>query len=122
MKIHRTKTLGFALLLAGLALCTAGLWLLLSPAQYQATVQIRIEPQIISDIGLSGPARDSSVYDPYFIQVEFEVIQSQVVLSKVVDALNLNVEWGKSYAGGSQLKTVDTVRLLSRNDSVEPSF
>lgn len=44
MQILRTKILGLTLLLGGLVLCGAGLWLLLSPAQYQATVRIKREP------------------------------------------------------------------------------
>lgn len=114
METHRTKILGFVLLLAGFTLCAIGLRLLLEPAQYQATVRIRVASDATSIIGLSGPPRDPSEYDPYFIQIELEVIQSQVVLSKVVEALNLNVEWGKRYAGGGPLKTVDVVILLRR--------
>jgi uncharacterized protein involved in exopolysaccharide biosynthesis len=92
MKIHRTKILGFTLLLAGLALCGAGLWLLLSPAQYQATARIKLELDA-GDIMGNGQGMP---YDPYFIQTEFEVMQSQIVLGKVVEALNLNAEWGKN--------------------------
>ena len=114
MENHRTKILGFALLLAGLTLYAVGLRLLLGPAQYQATVKIRIEPDTIADTGPFVPTRGSSWYDPYFIQTEFEVIQSQIVLSRVVEALNLNVEWGKRYAGVRQLKTIEVVNLLKR--------
>jgi uncharacterized protein involved in exopolysaccharide biosynthesis len=46
-----------------------------------------------------------AAYDPYFIQTEFEIIQDRVVLGKVIEALNLNVEWGKKYFGGETLKT-----------------
>ena len=119
MEIRRTKILGFTLLLAGLALCAAGLWLLLSPAQYRATARIKVEPEVIdiarlrNDIaGLGGPARDPSVYDPYFIQTEIEVIQSEAVLRKAVEFLRLNAEWGEKYAGGNPLKTVESIKLL----------
>jgi len=40
-------------------------------------------------------------YDPYFIQTEFELIQSEVILGKVIEELNLNVEWGKKYNAGN---------------------
>ncbi len=112
MKIHRTKILGFALLLAGLALCAAGFWQLLSPAQYQAVVRIALEP----DSALATPHE----YDPYFLQIEFEVIQSEVVLDKVVEGLNLNEEWGRKYAGGNKLKTVETISLLKRRMNLRP--
>jgi len=118
MEIHRTKILGCALLLFGLVLCGVGFWLLLGPAQFEATVKIRIRPDVIADpVPLDAPVHDPC-YDPYFIQTEFEIIQSQVVLSKVVETLNLNVEWGKSHAGGNQLKTVDAVNLLRRRMSL----
>jgi uncharacterized protein involved in exopolysaccharide biosynthesis len=112
MENHRTKILGFAFLLAGLTLCAFELWVLLGPTQYQATVKIRIRPDVIAD---PAPV-DAPAYDPYpyFIQTEFEVIQSPVVLSKVVETLNLNVEWGKRYGGGRQLKTDEVVNLLKR--------
>jgi len=44
-----------------------------------------------------GIRRRSAVYDPYFIQTEFEIIQSQLVLNSVIDKLKLNVAWGKKY-------------------------
>jgi uncharacterized protein involved in exopolysaccharide biosynthesis len=114
METLRTKILGFALLLAGLALCGAGLWLLLSPAQYQATVRIKSE---FDGIGINGPV---NVYDPYFIQTEFQIIQSSYVLSNVVQSLNLNVEWGKKYGDGNPLETVKTIKLLQRRMNLEP--
>ena len=40
-------------------------------------------------------------YDPYFIQTEFEVIQSEVrFFTNVIDNLDLNREWGKKCSGG----------------------
>jgi len=118
MEIHRTKILGCALLLFGLVLCGVGFWLLLGPAQFEAAVKIRIRPDVIADPApLDAPVQDPCC-DPYFIQTEFEIIQSEVVLSKVVKTLNLNVEWGKSHAEGNQLKTVDAVNLLGRRMSL----
>jgi uncharacterized protein involved in exopolysaccharide biosynthesis len=112
MGFHRTNILGFALLLAGLALCGAGLWLLLSPAQYQATARITLEPDSIPPEG--------AVYDPYFIQAEFEVFQSPSVLSNVVESLNLNVEWGKKHGNGSPLETAKTIKRLQWQMKIEP--
>src|SRR6266700_2110980 len=48
----------------------------------------------ISDRGMMGG------YDPYFIQTEFELIQSEVILGKVIKDLDLNAEWGKKYNAG----------------------
>jgi uncharacterized protein involved in exopolysaccharide biosynthesis len=110
MEIHRAPILGFTLLMAALTLCGVGLWLLLSPAQYRATAKIDLEPEP-GDINLKG--QDVS-YDPYFIQTSFEVIQSEAVLGKVVEALNLNVEWGKKYAGGGTWTTHESITILRK--------
>ena len=105
--------LGFTLLLAGLAVSGVGLWLLVSPAQYRAMTRIETNP-VLTDIPGN---RQGMSYDPYLIQTNFEIIQSEAVLGKVVAALNLNVEWGNKYGGGIPLKTVDTIeRLRQRMD------
>src|SRR3974377_2215077 len=74
------------------------------PESYSSTARIKIEPDIISDIpGVNtGGGGDVTYapYDPYFIQTAFEIIQDQVVLSKVIAKLDLNNEWGKRYNGG----------------------
>ncbi len=104
MNCKLTKRFGFAAFIIGLTLCGVGLRLLLSPAEYQTTT--RIKPEHEAEPGVfSGP---------YFIQTEFEVIWSDLLLGRVVEALNLNVEWGKKYAGGKRLKTSETVGLLRR--------
>ena len=45
-------------------------------------------------------------------QLEFQSIQSEAVLGKVINVLNLNQSWGKKYAGGSPLSTSETLALL----------
>jgi uncharacterized protein involved in exopolysaccharide biosynthesis len=110
------KIAGFTLLVAGLVLCGTGLWLLLSPAQYRATVRIELNPESrdVSDIG------QPVSYDPYFIQTEFEVIQSQLVLGKVIAALNLNVVWGKKYGGSRTLTTNECIAALKKHLRITP--
>jgi uncharacterized protein involved in exopolysaccharide biosynthesis len=97
--------------MAGLALCGVGLWLLFSPAQYRATASIQINPDV-TDINQIGQGMS---YDPYFIQTEFEVLQSQVVLGRVISSLNLNVEWGKRLSGGGTLTTNESIAILKRH-------
>jgi len=92
----------------------------LLPESYASTARIRIEPDTISDIrGVSGEV-PYAAYDPYFIQTEFEIIQDRVVLGKVIETLNLNVEWGKKYFGGETLKTPETMEFLKRRMSLMP--
>ncbi|MCX6923296.1 MAG: hypothetical protein NT154_08820, partial [Verrucomicrobia bacterium] len=59
-------------------------------------------------------------YDPYFIQNEFEMMQSDVILGKVIDALDLNQRWGNRYAGGGRLKTQETTHLLKSKLDLRP--
>ena len=92
------------------------------PESYASTARIRVERDI-SDI---IPARGTNVtivptdYDPYFIQTEFEVIQSELVLSNVISRLNLNVIWGKKYFAGETLKTTESMEILKGRINLMP--
>ena len=97
MKSSSKKVFGRATVVVGLALCGIGAWLLIRPMEYQAKVRIQLEP----NINTSGSEES---YDPYFIQTEFELIQSEAVLGNVIEALNLNVEWGKNTREAGHLK------------------
>lgn len=59
-------------------------------------------------------------YDPYYIQTEFEVIPSEVILGKVITDLHLNKEWGKKFANGETLKTKETMQLLKSRLDLRP--
>jgi uncharacterized protein involved in exopolysaccharide biosynthesis len=102
MKHCMKKCLGIGAIIAGLASAGLGPWLLLHPAMYQATARVLVKhtsnPNVFSD--------------SYYIETEFPVIDSQFILGRVVEALNLDVEWGRKYAGGITLKTPETVHLL----------
>jgi succinoglycan biosynthesis transport protein ExoP len=92
----------------------------LLPESYASTARIRIESDAVQDVsGMSGTVT-MTPYDPYFIQTEFEIIQDRVVLGKVIEALNLNVEWGKKFNGGETLKTPETMEFLKRRMSLMP--
>lgn len=113
MPSHSKQILGVALLIVGLALCGFGLSLLLQPAQYAATARINVEKEPPAD----GP--DYS-YDPYFIQTEFEVLQSQLVLGIVITNLDLNEVWGRKYFHGATLKTSETMAIIKRRLNLAP--
>lgn len=116
MEISPKKLLGFSLLLVGLLWCGLGLWLMLSPAQYQATARIEMNTDSF-DIPPNGQGMS---YDPFFIQAEFDAIQSQVVLGKVANSLNLNVVWAKKYAGGGTLATNEVIAILKNHLHLAP--
>jgi polysaccharide biosynthesis transport protein len=93
------------------------------PESYSSTARIKIEPDTIADIqpvASGGGEGTYAPYDPYFIQTAFEIIQDQVVLSKVIAKLDLNTEWGKRYNGGTPFPTPITMNMLKRRLSLDP--
>jgi hypothetical protein len=81
------------------------------PDTYASTARIKLDTAVSS----------TNAFDPYFLQTEFEVIKSEVVLDRVIEKLDLNVVWGKKYNQGEPLKTADTypkpigITLAKRN-------
>jgi capsular polysaccharide biosynthesis protein len=84
------------------------------PESYASTARMKVEPD-----ASAGPSQPP-VYDPYFLQTTFEIIQSKIILEPVIQKLNLNEKWGKKYNGGLELKTADTLQLLKRRLDLEP--
>ncbi len=111
MGIGPKKFIGFSLMLAGLASCSVGLWLLLSPAEYLATARIEINPDP-TDAIQNGQAMSFYLNSAL---TNIEVIQSAIVLGKVADALNLNVLWGRKYNGGGMLATNESIAILKKH-------
>ena len=90
------------------------------PVSYSSTAQINIEPDSNSDISpMSGQGSTSTVYDPYFLQTQLEILQGPTVLNRVVEALNLNAVWGKRY-GVDTFKTSETVDFLKNQIGLSP--
>ena len=87
------------------------------PESWSSTVRIAVEKDV-SDITPLGFAQNTSQFDPFFIQTEFEKIRSKKVLHKVIEKLNLNEKWGERYNNGSPLKTSETFDYLSRKIDV----
>ena len=89
------------------------------PESFSSTARIKIEHDH-SDIPGMAERGAPGGYDPYYIQTELEVIQSELVLGKVIDNLDLNKEWGKKYANGERLKTPETLALLKSRMDLRP--
>jgi hypothetical protein len=79
-----------------------------------ARVRIGSNPQF--SYGESRPTRD----DPYYIQTEFQVIESEIILKPVVEKLILNTEWGKKYSAGTPFKTSESIHLLKSRMDLRP--
>jgi uncharacterized protein involved in exopolysaccharide biosynthesis len=67
--------------------------------------------------GASSLANNVTVFDPYFIQTEFERLKSKELLYRVIDDLGLAKRWGQQYqvAGGLQPQEAYAI-LLRRVD------
>jgi capsular exopolysaccharide synthesis family protein len=89
------------------------------PESFASTAKIKVE----NDGGIiqgSLMQAANGPYDPFFIQTTFEIMQSQLVLSNVISAMNLNDVWGKKYFNGETLKTSETMEILKGRMALAP--
>ncbi len=115
--IRIRKTIILAVFL--LVVITATLVTFILPESFSSTARIKIERDQSDITGLADRG-GLMPYDPYFIQTEFELIQSEVILGKVIEDLDLNNVWGKKYANGDRLKTPETIALLKGRIDLRP--
>ena len=88
------------------------------PQYYAGTTRIKIDADTGDIPELTGTT-SYVPYDPYFIQTEFEIIQDQIVLGKVIQTLNLNEKWGQKYNGGEPFTTEETMNMLGKRMSLD---
>lgn len=104
---------GLALLGVGLVFILLGIYLNLQTPMYQATVRIKVAPETSAQIGAENGKITVTMSDPYLIQNVFEEIQSEPVLTKVIEDLGLAHEWGKRYnLAESPHKTAEIIAFL----------
>src|SRR5260221_13333241 len=115
IRIRKTVILAVFLLVV----ITATLVTFILPESFSSTARIKVEHDV-SDVAGMSERQAMGGYDPYFIQTEFEVIQSEIILGKVIQDLALNKEWGKKYAGGEILKTTETIGVLKARMDLRP--
>ena len=111
---------GLALLGVGLMLITVGIYLNMIPARYSAEARVNLEFGQGESDKSESQKEISTNYDEGFVPTEFEFIQSRFVLSKVVEALHLDRDWGKKYGNGEKLKMDDAIGLLKRQIKLFP--
>jgi len=117
IRIRKTVIISVFLLIS----ITATVVTFILPESYSSTARIVINPDSGDITGMGGmPSSAYLPYDAYFIQTEFEIMQSEKVLGRVIEALDLNNEWGKKLNGNVPLKTEDTMQLLKRGMSLSP--
>ncbi|MDW7979797.1 MAG: polysaccharide biosynthesis tyrosine autokinase [Verrucomicrobiales bacterium] len=102
-----------------LVLLTATVVTFLLPESFASVARIKVEREGYDIEPITGRPYQQG-YDPYFIQTEFEVIQSSVVLNKVIEALNLNEVWQKKFGLPEKLKTEESFGLLKRMINLRP--
>ena len=107
IKTWRLSPEGIVLLLVGAVFSSSCFFVLSRPNEYRAVARIRVHREV-------KVASSAGEHDPYFIQTEFEVIQSDLVLGKVIEKLDLASEWGKKRVAGNKLKPDETIGLLKR--------
>lgn len=107
---------GIILILAGFAIGIPGVYLLIARPYYEAVAEISVtsgNPEVQPG---GGALPDS----PYFLQTEFEVMRSPLILSNVVTDLRLDAEWGNRYAGGRKLTRDEAMNLLKQTLHLRP--
>src|SRR5512135_224253 len=88
IRIRKTVILAVFLLVV----ITATVMTFLLKPTYSSTAKIKIERDQTDITSLQGPTF-AGMYDPYFIQTEFEVMSSELILRPVVENLNLVNVW-----------------------------
>src|SRR4029077_4255294 len=114
IRIRKTVILAVFLLVV----ITATLVTFVYPESYASVARIKIERDVSDITPLNGSPALRLGYDPYFIQTEFEVIQSEVIVGKVVDDLALDKKWATP--GETPLKRDQAMAVLKNHMDLRP--
>ncbi len=116
IRIRKTVIIAVFLLVA----ITTTLVTFILPESFSSTVRIKVEKDAQDVAGLGERALSTS-FDPYWIQTEFETIQSKSVLHQVITNLNLNKKWAEKFKETGWLRTDLTFGILKRQIDVRQS-
>jgi capsular polysaccharide biosynthesis protein len=97
---------------------TATIVTFILPEAYASKARIKVEPP---PVNVAGQPASTGNYDPYFIQTEFAVMQSEKILDRVIERLDLNTVWQAKYNFPQKLKTSESRELLRRMIEVRPA-
>src|SRR6185503_14255332 len=86
IRIRKTVILAVFLLVS----LTATLVTFILPESFSSTVRIKVEKDTPDVEGISQSARYGGGFDPYWVQDQFETIQSKAILYTVITNLHLN--------------------------------
>ncbi|HOY56830.1 MAG TPA: polysaccharide biosynthesis tyrosine autokinase [Verrucomicrobiota bacterium] len=114
IRIRKTVILAVFLLVV---LTTTAVTFVLKPT-FMSTARIEVEKQPTDFDPFLRPQVQNQ-FDPYFIQTEFEKIQSKPILYKVIESLGLRKTWGERLK--SAVSEPEAYLLLRRNLDVRQS-
>jgi len=115
IRIRKTVILAVFLLVT----ITTTVVTLILPRSYSSEVRMAIEKDS-GDVGGIGFDRGPSPYDPFWIQTQFEKIQSRLILNQVITNLGLQRTWAEKFKK-DELPLEFTYQLLYRQLSVQQS-
>jgi len=110
LKRWRVSFEGIVFLLLSIALVIGGVLILSRANEYQAMARIKVH----RDVDSSPAGERQKPYDPYFIQTEFEVLQSEAVLRKVAESINPVRISQKELAGDEQSRLLGIINAIRR--------
>lgn len=90
------------------------------PETFSSSTRVRLSPRTDLQRATNTLLAGDTPMDSVSLQTELEVIQSEVVLTKVVEDLDINKEWGKRYNDGEKFKTSESVSILKARLHVRP--
>ena len=114
IRIRKTVILAVFLLVTITTTVVTFMW----PKSYASTVRMRVEKDA-PDVALMGERQYGGGYDPYWMQTEFETIQSKSILYQVITNLNLNKKWADKYGEETDLSTDITYQILKGSVDVQ---
>ncbi len=115
IRVRKTVILAVFLLVA----ITTTLVTFILPPTYASTARISVQKDA-TDISTMNNTPSYSGFDPYWVQTEFEKIQSKLILYDVITNLDLSRKWGEKFKQG-ELRTDDTYKILKGQIDVNQS-
>src|SRR6185369_10286846 len=113
IRIRKTVILAVFLLVA----ITTTLVTFVLPESFASTVRMKVEKDA-PDVGTLSGDRVASGFDPYWVQDQFETIQSKSILYTVITNLNLNKRWAEKLKEETDLRTEMTYLMLKNKIDV----
>ncbi len=114
IRIRKTVILAVFLLVA----LTTTLVTFILPEKFSSRVKIKVEKDTPDVAGLQESRGYSPMFDPYWVQDQFETMQSKVILHQVITNLNLNKRWAEKFKEPGELRTDLTYMLLKQQIDV----